>query len=207
MILHYPESVSGNLLPGQIVFMICEDGEEHHGEMSLRKAGLEVRDSIRYFHGSPVKHLTVVVGRKPLQGTVAENTLRYGCGGIHVEACRVPFVNNKDLHNRVTRTGYTHSTHREYNNPVKNAPNNTLGVVNPTGRFPANIIHDGSCDALFPHTRARGNITPSTSGGGVALFALAVRSTRTTAPGMRGQHPDSSTLLPRWKNSKITFGS
>lgn len=32
----------------------------------------------------------IIVGVKPLRGTVAANALRYGTGGLHVDACRIP---------------------------------------------------------------------------------------------------------------------
>lgn len=32
----------------------------------------------------------VIVAVKPMRGTVAENALRYGTGGLHVDACRLP---------------------------------------------------------------------------------------------------------------------
>jgi hypothetical protein len=32
----------------------------------------------------------IIVARKPLQGTVAANVLRWGVGGINVDACRIP---------------------------------------------------------------------------------------------------------------------
>lgn len=32
----------------------------------------------------------IIVGVKPLRGTVAANALRYGAGGLHVDACRIP---------------------------------------------------------------------------------------------------------------------
>jgi site-specific DNA-methyltransferase (adenine-specific) len=155
MILHYPSVIDANLLPpGQFVFLICDDGEEHRGELLLRKAGLEVRDSIRWFHGSPVKHLTVVVGRKPIEGTVAENTLRYGCGGIHVDACRVKWLSEHDmLTGRPASFPKSHEgfegksfkmNDRSHRDPV--AEQNALG------RWPANVIHDGECGDLFPET-------------------------------------------------------
>lgn len=34
-------------------------------------------------------HEPIVVARKPLSGTVAANVLKYGCGGINVNACRI----------------------------------------------------------------------------------------------------------------------
>ena len=64
----------------------------------------------------------IIVARKPLCGTVAENVLTHGTGGINVDGCR---VGDKDR-----------------------APQQV------TGRWPANVIHDGSDEVvgLFPET-------------------------------------------------------
>jgi hypothetical protein len=32
----------------------------------------------------------IILARKPLDGTVAANTLKHGCGGLNIDACRVP---------------------------------------------------------------------------------------------------------------------
>jgi site-specific DNA-methyltransferase (adenine-specific) len=172
MILRYPSAIDGgSLLPGQIVFMICSDGEEHKGEMLLRKAGLEVRDSIRWFHGSPVRHITVVVGRKPIEGTVAENTLRYGCGGINVDGCRVP-TNEKDREEMLKlslafvgkKWGRIEMANYGY---AASMPEKTVSIPHGGGRWPANIIHDGNCIEHFPETIA---------GKGTGLTATQARS-------------------------------
>jgi site-specific DNA-methyltransferase (adenine-specific) len=152
VILHYPDTIdTRDLNPGTIVFMICDDGSEHKGEMILRKAGLEVRDSIRWFHGSPVKHLTVVVGRKPIEGTVVQNVLRYGCGGINVDACRVPHEEGGDSSTNLMirrSRGCSMVGGAGFWNGVKEP--NIMGSA--LGRWPANVIHDGECGDLFPFT-------------------------------------------------------
>jgi site-specific DNA-methyltransferase (adenine-specific) len=174
MILMFEDSSHfnvGKMPPGTFVFMICSDGEEHRGEMVLRKAGLEIRDSIRWFHGTPAKHLTVVVGRKPIEGTVAENTLRYGCGGINVDGCRVG-MSAEDRHkistsswnaSGINRVGYGKFA---YDGTVRLMP------VHPSGRWPANIIHDGSEEvlAVFPETGPSAG-KPVGAGNGSSIFA------------------------------------
>jgi site-specific DNA-methyltransferase (adenine-specific) len=90
MILYCGDRVP-ELIPGQIVFMICGDGKEHKGEMILRRSGLEIRDCIRWFYiDGTTRHKSVVVARKPIEGTVAENVLKYGCGGLNIDVCRIP---------------------------------------------------------------------------------------------------------------------
>ena len=84
-------------------------------------------------------HEPIVVARKPLCGTVAANFERHGCGGLNIDACRVG-----------TDGGTTKG------NPPKLKSNGVYGdgingacdiVPLNAGRWPANVIHDGSEEA------------------------------------------------------------
>lgn len=80
----------------------------------------------------------IVLCRKPLIGTVVENVLKYGTGGLNIDGCRISCA------------------------PIHTTRNTALGVMNDdswkpksqtfeshtNGRFPANIIHDGSEEVL-----------------------------------------------------------
>ncbi len=81
------------------------------------------------------------LARKPLKGTVAQNILEYGVGGINIDGCRVETLEG-ELTPRNNKVGQ---------NGVFNASG---GYVEPNekGRFPANFIHDGSeeVEKLFP---------------------------------------------------------
>jgi len=37
----------------------------------------------------PALRTSIVMARKPLDGTVAQNILKYGVGGINIDKCRV----------------------------------------------------------------------------------------------------------------------
>jgi hypothetical protein len=41
-------------------------------------------------------HEPIVMARKPLDGTVANNVLTYGVGGINIDGCRVDYVSKDD---------------------------------------------------------------------------------------------------------------
>jgi site-specific DNA-methyltransferase (adenine-specific) len=76
-------------------------------------------------------HEPMVLARKPLsEKTVSENVLKWGVGGLNIDDCRVEY---KDIKNDVTN------------------PNNDLG------RWPANLIHDGSEEVkkIFPNDNSR----------------------------------------------------
>lgn len=80
----------------------------------------------------------IVLARKPLsEPTIAENVLKYGTGGLNIDGCRVE-TNNNEL--------------KELNRPNKRPADGASGFMvskdrefTPSqGRFPANLIHDGS---------------------------------------------------------------
>ena len=87
-------------------------------------------------------HEPIVMARKPFNTSVAENVLTYGTGGINIDECRVGTERTKttikdlsEAHgNKFGKSGIKYKT---------------LGYKeNPEGRFPANIIHDGSEEVL-----------------------------------------------------------
>jgi hypothetical protein len=49
-------------------------------------AGLEVKDGLVWVR--PGQHTRLMLGRKALDGTLSENTIRWGVGGINIGACR-----------------------------------------------------------------------------------------------------------------------
>ncbi len=105
----------------------------------------------------------ITVARKPLCGTVAENVLRHGTGGINVDGCRVA---SSDQISAVTGKATLCGTRDGYDRPWKHDPaalaarqeraNAAIEKANTLGRWPANLIHDGSDEVvgLFPNVKA-----------------------------------------------------
>jgi hypothetical protein len=98
------------------------------------------------------------MARKPLsEKTVAENVLKWGTGAINIDACRV----ETDDDTTRKQTTDTPKFSGKYNNGKNyNTPIGTINGGHPQGRFPANVIHDGSEEivALFPDTKSGGAI-------------------------------------------------
>lgn len=88
----------------------------------------------------------IIVARKPLEGTVAHNVMTYGTGAINIDACRVPLAADDKLQDGVKHSGLPlDSRNMGWGfKSVDRAPG--------LGRFPANLVHDGSPEvlALFP---------------------------------------------------------
>jgi len=100
----------------------------------------------------------IVVARKPIEGTIAENCLKHGCGAINVDACRIEtdWSNEKSV-----RIGH------------KDKTTNSDGVIDWSdwnskqmhaephegGRWPANLILDESAEVQekFPDSEPSGS--------------------------------------------------
>ena len=92
----------------------------------------------------------IVLARKPLEKglSIAENILKWGVGGINIDASRIGSVTENDPNHRKP----TNIQHGSYDN-TKNVYGNSLNGrpienLNPQGRFPANIIltHHEDCE-------------------------------------------------------------
>jgi hypothetical protein len=92
-------------------------------------------------------HEPMVLARKPLVGTVAANVLTYGTGGLNIDGARV----GKTVETWPKSRSFPYGQDRTYGS--KDAPTE-LTQEAPAGRWPANVIHDGSDEvvALFPDT-------------------------------------------------------
>jgi site-specific DNA-methyltransferase (adenine-specific) len=78
-------------------------------------------------------HEPIVMARKPLVGTVADNVLEWGVGGINIDSCRVGNEKVSTHSNGVGNTG---------DKGIYGTFGNQLGSEEREGRFPANIILD-----------------------------------------------------------------
>ena len=126
-------------------------------------------------------HEPMVLARKPLVGTVANNVMTYGVGGLNIDASRVASGDNFDgLVGRPIQklaTRLNDETDGEYRARVLESPEQqaALAKLKELGRFPANFIHDGSDEVmeLFPDTKAatsrsrKANRSPFSTGEGL----------------------------------------
>lgn len=97
-----------------------------------------------------------ILCRKPLsEKTVAENVLKWGTGGINIDGCRVPYESVKDYETLVDnyKGGLERATPETKENWTLHGGGWKLGkgIEIPDenkGRFPANLIHDGSDEVM-----------------------------------------------------------
>lgn len=110
------------------------------------------------------------LARKPLEGTVAANVLKHGTGGLHIDGCRVPTNEIITNHSRGSESAVSKG---KYGDSTAQDTHQTNGQA--LGRFPANLIHDGSDEVvgLFPESKSAGNYknTETAKEGGNGMFA------------------------------------
>lgn len=140
------------------------------GTLAIRLAGFEIRDQIDWVYGSGFPksldvskatgdeqwqgwgtalkpaHEPICVARKPLAGTVAENILQFGTGGMNIDDCRIDIIG--DRRSPLASDGTVHRPNGLCYGKHENSE--TFDLTQ--GRWPANFIHDGSDEVvnLFP---------------------------------------------------------
>ena len=90
-------------------------------------------------------HEPIVLARKPIsERSIAENVVKYGTGALNIDGCRIDLQGDDTSRNLVDPTGWANTCKQ-------------VGTVTDDwkkGRYPANVIHDGSKEVtgLFPNT-------------------------------------------------------
>jgi site-specific DNA-methyltransferase (adenine-specific) len=95
----------------------------------------------------------IIVARKPLVGTVAENVLTHGTGAINVDGCRVAGTWSTWRKKDGTVSEQNQDSHAIYGQGMGDVRN----PEHPSGRWPANLIHDGSEEVVGLFPQANGN--------------------------------------------------
>ena len=149
------------LKPGGYLLAFSGTRTYHRMAVAIEDAGFEIRDQIGWLYGSgfPKSHNgewggtalkpawePVCMARKPLQGTVAANFAAHGTGGLNIDGCRVGTTKDVPTSPAKDRIGQV----AKGNERGRTAE--TTGFDAETGRWPANLIHDGSDEvvAAFP---------------------------------------------------------
>lgn len=163
------------LKPGGHLLAFAGTRTQHRMAVRIEDAGFEIRDMIAWVYGSGFpksRNLDgdwqgwgtalkpalepITVARKPLVGTVAENVLAHGTGGLNIDGCRVATEDN--LNGGVYSKGFKGASFLKYGGKME--------YKQPTGRWPANLIHDGSDEvvAVFPSPHGAGKARNASDG-------------------------------------------
>ena len=228
------------LKPGGHLIAFAATRTVHRLTVSLEDAGFEIRDLISWLQwqgfpksmdisknidneadakkwqgwGTALKpsHEPAVLARKPVEGTVAENVLRYGTGGLNIDATRIPFGDeswpgpqgHEDLE----------AKQRQQSTPTVNVRSTSPGMVydmfKDSGRWPGNLYYcpkparaekELGCDELNPKTGAEATDRNEGTAGLKSPRAGAGR----TASEVRNYHPTVKPVrLMRWLLRMVT---
>lgn len=156
------------LKPGGYLLAFSGTRTQHRMVCAIEDAGFEVRDQIGWAYGSgfPKSHNgtwggtalkpawePICMARKPLAKglTVAANVLAHGTGGLNIDGCRVGLSDGDD--SRLGGNG-TWATDKAATNVYEGGYAGERIGSSALGRWPANLIHDGSPEvlALFPQS-------------------------------------------------------
>lgn len=96
-------------------------------------------------------HEPICVARKPLIGTVAANVQQHGTGALNIDGCRVETTENLNGGAYAKNGSDRHDGDENWRYKREGGAGE---FVQPQGRWPANVIHDGSEEvvSLFPQT-------------------------------------------------------
>lgn len=180
------------LKPGGHLLAFAGTRTQHRMAVRIEDAGFEIRDMIAWVYstGFPKSHNgewggtalkpalePITMARKPLAGTVEANWSQYGTGALNIDGCRVEptgesreRVGEASQDRRYTEAGSTNFAAK---------PGARGGDA--AGRWPANLIHDGSDEvlAVFPQAKGQqGALTGAEPSGSAARFFYCAKASR-----------------------------
>ena len=170
-----------------------------HSEGATAKVTAPATDEAKKWEGwgTALKPATepIVLARKPLEGTVANNVLTYGTGGLNIDACRV----GDDVRPKGASTGEVLSENGSMSGP--NTARTVVGTV--TGRFPANVLLDEHAAEAMDEQKGTSSFFP--------VFKYQAKAPKKERPvivredGTKVQHPTVKPLkLMEWLVTLIT---
>lgn len=153
------------LKPGGHLLAFGGSRTYHRLVVNVEDAGFEIRDQLMWIYGSGFpksKNLTdehagkgtalkpahepIVMARKPLIGSVEGNVVQFGTGALNIDLCRVP------TEEALTGgAGGLLSHVRDEKEPAMEE-----WKADQLGRWPANVIHDGSEEVVSAFPDAKG---------------------------------------------------
>jgi site-specific DNA-methyltransferase (adenine-specific) len=162
------------LKPGGHILAFSGTRTYHRMAVAIEDAGFEIRDMVEWLYstgfpkslnigkqsgcenwegwGTALKpaHEPICLARKPIEGTVAQNILKWGTGGLNIDKSRVDLNGDKKTPGGCA-TRVDNKSHLSFKGGQINIEDNSLG------RFPANLIHDGSDEVVseFPNDSQR----------------------------------------------------
>jgi site-specific DNA-methyltransferase (adenine-specific) len=159
--IEFWERIGDVMEPGAHLLAFGGTRTFHRLTCAIEDAGLEIRDCIMWVYGSGFpkgKALDggwgttlkpawepIILARKPLVGSAARNVEKHGTGAINIDGCQVASPEGRPR--RMLADNQT--ADNCYGDRVRDSRAEGTTTL---GRWPANLIHDGSAEVeeLFP---------------------------------------------------------
>ena len=127
-----------DLRPGAHVAVRASPTQLPDSGLALRLAGFEIRDTIAHIVGDRI--VWWILARKPLDGTVAQNVLEHGVGGLNIDASRVESEPRR-IENYASKGREGMMSHGFAGGAGHSGRERTARIEH-AGRFPANVLLD-----------------------------------------------------------------
>ena len=154
------------LKPGGHLLAFSASRNYHRMAVAIEDAGFEIRDQMMWLYGSGFPkslnvgdgwgsalkpaHEPIVMARKQLsEKSIRDNVLKHGTGAINIDGCRIE--SDGDAKSRVRKAGSEFGQNSGWNDHK-----NVDTIYDPSkGRYPANVMHDGSdvVRDIFPNSK------------------------------------------------------
>jgi site-specific DNA-methyltransferase (adenine-specific) len=161
------------LKPGGHLIAFSGTRTYHRMAVAIEDAGFEIRDQLAWIYGSgfPKSHDAgdgwgtalkpawepIALCRKPLsEKSIAANVLKHGTGAINVDGCRVWMSDDDKAAINAKHAGMDPETYARPAGVSLNLSANPMPLqkaeAHALGRWPANVVHDGSDEVVagFP---------------------------------------------------------
>jgi site-specific DNA-methyltransferase (adenine-specific) len=133
--------------------------------MAIRLGGFQLRDAIAYLREGH-KDLAeweaylpawepIIMARRPLEGTVADNVLKHGVGALNIDASRIASEGGSPSMKRresARKSGNAPGRPGQYGDTLEDrtSPERYMAArpSEELGRYPANLVHDGSAEVM-----------------------------------------------------------
>lgn len=176
------------LKPGAHLLAFSGSRTYHRMVCAIEDAGFDIRDQLLWLYGSGFPkshnidpftllatqaeytgygtalkpaHEPICLARKPLIGTMLENVLEHGTGPLNIDGCRIDYVDEGDLKGATWGRG-TDILGGNYVGGVH--PSGKTNIEgNPNGRWPANVLHDGSDEVMDSFPAAPGQMADAST--------------------------------------------
>lgn len=165
----YWKAILAAAKPGAHLLAFGGTRTHHRLMVAIEDSGWELRDTLMWVHsqgfpkslnldgewqgwGTALKPAwePIILARKPLSGTVAANVLEHGTGALNVDGCRIPASDGVPLFGNGRRNAVS-----AFSDGL--GCDGRTGEISTIGRWPANLIHDGSDEVvgLFPESKGQ----------------------------------------------------